>query len=507
MGEARMSQARQAHYAMVGVIVLGYVFLSWVVLPTAPAGFAWDDTWYLFMAEWFSGRQEHLPLVFEMMRLRQYPPLLPFLVSMTGDVLTDFSLAMRMNVAFLALSSALVLRWLAKECLPWPVALVGALVVMLNPVALGFISILLSEPLFLLLTTLALMLAVSTGGSSRRWVALGLLAGLAIATRSAGWALAIALLGQCLLDRRYHATLAYLAGLALGLLFLAYLKAGLPDAHTYTQGFLENLADINGDYLAGHLVGIYAGWVSLWGGAFGAVAVLALVVPGLVMRLRDRRADAFYIVVSLAMLMAWPFPGQMGRFLWVLLPALLVSAGTTMRWAGSARVRAVVPGTVLFFAFALTVPNGIARITWQLLAPLDQDLQQLSRMSDWSMASDRETGMMTLRVSQMLLDDIGRIATETTVRECVYSEYPALVAFHANRVSSASPWNRVEDVGSFRLKCAYYYLVPDALPSVSNEAVAELASRNEEIFRSLAPYDPEGRRVLGVFLKLDSVSP
>jgi hypothetical protein len=507
MGDARMSPARQVHYAMVGVIVLGYLFLGWVVLPTAPVGFAWDDTWYLLMAEWFSGRQEHLPLVFEMMRLRQYPPLLPFLVSMTGEILTDFSLAMRMNVALLALSSALALRWLAKEGLPWPVALLGALLVMLNPVALEFISILLSEPLFLFLTTLALMLAVNADGSFRRWLVLGLLAGLAIATRSAGWALAIALLGQCLLDRRYHASLAYLAGLALGLLFMAYLKAGLPDAHTYTQGFIDNLAGIDADYLVGHLAGIYAGWVSLWGGAIGAIAVLALVVPGLAMRLRAWRADAVYIVVSLAMLMAWPFPGQMGRFLWVLLPALLVSAGTTMRWVDSARLRAVVPGAVLLFAFALTVPNGVARISGQLLAPPDRDVRHLSRMSAWSMASNRESGMMTLRVSQMLLEDIGRIAMETTERDCIYSEYPALVAFHALRMSSASPWNRVEDIGSFSLKCSYYYLVPDALPSVSNEAVAELASRNQEIFRSLAPYDPAGERVLGIFLKLESVSP
>jgi hypothetical protein len=39
------------------LLTLAFAALAiWMVTPHPPTGFNWDDTWYLLMAEWISGR-------------------------------------------------------------------------------------------------------------------------------------------------------------------------------------------------------------------------------------------------------------------------------------------------------------------------------------------------------------------------------------------------------------------------------------------------------------------
>ena len=61
----------------------------WMVIPAPPVGFYWDDTWYLLMAEWLSGRADHQELAWAMLQMRQYPPLFSLVLSLSGATLEE----------------------------------------------------------------------------------------------------------------------------------------------------------------------------------------------------------------------------------------------------------------------------------------------------------------------------------------------------------------------------------------------------------------------------------
>jgi hypothetical protein len=117
-----------------------------------------------------------------------------------------------------------------------------------------------------------------------------------------------------------------------GLLYLALLKAKLPVAHNYLEGYLGNFSRIDVRFLLDQAAAMWSGWQQLWGSIGGAVIAVVLVIPGLAIRLRRIRVDAWYVLISFGMLVVWPFPGQMGRFLWILMPAFVLAALTTCEW-------------------------------------------------------------------------------------------------------------------------------------------------------------------------------
>ena len=184
--------ARLALYSGVALALLAV--LLWLTLPAAPAGFDWDDTWYLWMAEWFSGRDDHRDVLAAMLQTRQYPPLFPYLLSHVGDLLADVTAGLVLNAVLLCGGAVVTLAWLMHRGMSVIAAVTGSIFIVINPVALSFIPTLMSEPLFIALTSVVLLLASRDSEKWQPWVLAGLLTGLAVATRSAGWALVIALL-------------------------------------------------------------------------------------------------------------------------------------------------------------------------------------------------------------------------------------------------------------------------------------------------------------------------
>jgi hypothetical protein len=474
----------------------------WMVVPAPPLGFYWDDTWYLMMAEWLSGRPEHRELAWNMLHLRQYPPLFPFALSMSGDFLANQHSAFIMNALFLAAGTAVAMIWFVREEFSAVTMALAALLVMFNPVALYWLPTLFSEHLFILLATLALTLAASNNEWRGRWLVVGVIAALAVATRSAAWALVAGVLAHLVLQRRFLPLLWFAAGSAAGLLSVTFLKEGLPPAPNYLGGLSDILGTLGWEYLLQQSQALISGWRSLWGSGIGALLAAVLVIPGLFVRLKQNRPDAWFVLAYIGMLLAWPFPESMSRFLWPAMPAFLVAGHSSMALLGKHKHTSLITGVALALIFTASVMNGIGKTLNRLIDPPPGELAELSRMPEWTRSSDRKMGMEVLQARQQFLDDMKKIATLTDNKVCIYSELSTLVTAQALRVSLASPWNSLEEVKSTQVQCPYYYLIPPALPGTENAVVDRFGATHEELFRSLAPYDPEGKQLLGVFFKL-----
>lgn len=485
--------------------VAGAVFsvvAVWMVVPAPPPGFYWDDTWYLMMAEWLSRRGETQELAWSMLQLRQYPPLFPFAISLSGASLDDTQPAYLMNAVFLAIAGGVAMFWFHLErCSTWTMIL-GAALVLFNPVALHWLPALFSEHLYILLTTTALALACARRDWVPLWLLIGIVAGLSIATRTTGWALAAALVLHLLLRRRLLLLIFFATGTAIGLLMIPYLLVGLPSA----KGYLDQLGELpyepDAAFLLQQTRAIATGWVALWGSVPGALIAFLVAAPGLWFRIRQNRPDAWYLPAYLAILLAWPYPDHMSRFLWPLAPALLVAAHAGLERLGSLTGRLSWSAAIFAVVLAFSIPDGLGRTLIRLAAPPGGDLAALSRMPEWTRSADRQIGLEVLRARQQLLQDMQRIAATTYPGYCIYSELSALIAAQARRVAKASPWNDLDEVDAADLDCLYYYLVPPGLPGTTREQVDRFGTIHDELFRSTITNAAGSDEVLGAFFNL-----
>lgn len=474
----------------------------WMVLPVPPPGFYWDDTWYLLMAEFLSGRTEHQQLAWGMLQLRQYPPFFSFILSMTGDVLNNQQNAFIMNAVFLALGAGVAMVWFIREGFTTATSVLAAIILMFNPMALYWLPILFSEHLFILLTALAFALVSFRSNNVVLWIGVGILVGLSVATRSAGWALVAGMLMFLILDRKLNPALAFIGGLITGLACIPLLKAGFPLSKTYQGSIIESLSNFNWDYFTQQLVAILVGWQQLWGSTSGAVLAAVIVIPGIVIRLSKNKSDAWYILAYLAMLILWPFPDHMSRFLWPLLPMFLISAYSAVVFYQLKKHSNTVISLVFVFIFVVSVPTGIGLSLDRLLNPPNAEFYDLSRMMEWTRSEDRESGLIALKTRRQFLVDMERINNLTGDKYCIYSEFSMMVSTHTQRVAIASPWEALREVDSLQLKCPYYYSVPSTLPNTTDADLVNFGKNHKELFRSMTPFGPNGEQVLGVFYVL-----
>jgi hypothetical protein len=477
-------------------------FAVWMVVPAPPVGFYWDDTWYLVMAEWFSGRTEHRELVWNMLHLRQYPPLFPLALSVTGNIFANPQNAFIVNALFLVAASAVAMVWFVREKFSAATTAIAAVLVVFNPVALFWLPTLFSEHLFILLTISALVLATSNREWRGLWLVIGVIAALAVATRSAGWALLAGMLVHLVLGRQFLPLSWFAAGSIAGLLGISFLKAGLPPSLSYLDILSETADRLDWEYMVHQVSALISGWRSLWGSGVGGLIAAVMVIPGLLIRLKMNRPDAWFVMAYVGMLIAWPFPDHMSRFLWPAMPAFLVAGHASMALFGKQKIGSMIAGIALALIFVASATDGIGRTLSRLIAPPSGELTELSRMPEWTRSDDRKTGLEILQTRRQFLDDMQQISALTADNVCVYSELSALVTAQARRSSLASPWNSLDRVEMMQIHCPYYYLIPAALPDTESSDVDRFGTAHEEIFRSMAPYDPDGKQILGVFFRL-----
>ena len=476
----------------------------WMVVPAPLTGFSWDDAWYQLIAEWLTPDSSYRMLSWAMLQVTSYPPLFPLFISWSGAGLADPQNAFVMNALFLALGSGMAMLWFVREGFTSITMAFAAILFVFNPVSLGYLPILYSEFLFTFLSTTALTFAFMQieWKWNGKWLAIGFIVGLSVATRSAGWALVAGFLIHLVLGRRLNPVLAFAVGLGASLLIIPFLMVGLPPPNVnYMDQLINNIDNLGWGFLVRQTQGLILGWSMLWGWGAGAWLAAVTVAPGFLVRLRANRADAWFVLMYIGMLLVWPWPGHMGRFLWPLLPCFLVSAHSSFELFRKLKYRPVIAAMLMGLILAASVQDGIGRTLDRLLYPPEGKLFQLSRMHEWTRSSSREEGMKKLEERQQFLKDLQRISEIVDARACIFSEMSPLVAIHAQRVSYPSLWSSLDKIGVTNIRCEYYYMLPESLPAASVEEINRFSSMHEELFRSVMPGDPEGKLPLSVFLR------
>ncbi len=420
--------------------------------------FGGDNATYLLIARDLSPFGASSPGAAGYARQHYYPPLYPAFLAITGAA-HGLVAAHVATIASLLAGIAVLFAWCRTLGLTRMVS-VGLALAFAAVRGTYFTALEIeSEPLYLLLSLVALA-ATQRAQRSTSGIASGVAAlavGATTLTRSAG----LALLAAHLVWLGLHRPKRFLA---LGLIALVpaivWMRHG--GNSDYTRILVERYRDGGAagivDGLRLQVSSLAQDWLGLF--ALEPATVVVIVVTGLtalglagaVMRLRRGELDALYLGAYLALIVIWPFPGEMARFLVVVLPIALVHAA----WALEALLaklpdrraaRWIALASAMAFASVL-VPQ-IALTATRFHAGARPELAGLRRSAMW-FDPDRVAAEKMLRFAARLEDALRRVHDHVPADACVFSVKPSLVGLFADRRSVYTPPASLDDAAFHR---------------------------------------------------------
>ena len=426
-------------------------------------GFAWqhglstfnDDAFsYLTLARWMEGDPWLGPWAWQH---SHFPPLFPLLLVVTGGA-HDLRIA-HLGVAVCAvLALVAVYRFSSRTLASSAGALAVAALFVLAPTAWLGIKGILSEPLYLLLTVVALDWHAARLDAReprmRDAVVFGSLLAAVCLTRTIGMTLVLAYLLHALWrlarGRGRGAAALFVPLVPLGLGLAAWRLARPGSGSAYSDQFREMLGHWLRDpprLMHDGITTFFHGWVS----SFHAqtvtepvptaifAGVLALALAGAIARAAANRLDGWYVVVTVPLLVFWIFPmDTTRRLLYPVFPLLLLHATVAVRWlAARAAVR---PYARLLFAGAFLLAAALCVPAAVVIAhkarndvPLAGTSFSYADILDYYLVVNEAQAERDARVQIAAFAGFERTARETPPQSRVMWMRPEYVALLARR--------------------------------------------------------------------------
>ncbi|MGE0485519.1 MAG: hypothetical protein AB7Q81_15350 [Gammaproteobacteria bacterium] len=370
-----------------------------------------------------------------------FPPLFPALLGLLGGGSAWPAATYLATSALLALMLVVVRAWLAGLLGSATLASAATLLLAALPGTLLLAFNVVSEPLYVAVS-IAAVGTFAAARNPRTWLVAAILGGLAVLARSAGIALVAAALVALVRAPGWRVRLgAALALVGPGLAWSAW-RASLATRVDYldsiaagdaaaTAARLAAVIAFNAVHAAGAASELFA---ANPGPAARAVLVIGAAVAGAVWlaRLRQGALDALYFGAYLAMILAWPHPGHMARFLWVLLPIALAYLLLGSAWLarGGDLTRPLQAVTLLALALVAT-PTTLGMFTevWQAAGT---DAAWV-RSPQWHAAGGAAKARAVLRPLGDIVEAMQGIDQHVPPGACVSTIERARVALHGHR--------------------------------------------------------------------------
>lgn len=455
--------------------VVSCVFYAWLSVRPEYIGNISDSAIYLTLSDYFSPwRAAPHALGPAMFHDYAYPPLFPLLLGLLGGG-SDHPVASYLAASLMSGAAVgAVYAWLRTLTVAaLPALAVTAAFALLPATLLGAMGMQ-SEPLYTALVFAGFACWNLRGERRLAAPAGALLVGVSALARTVGISAIAAVLAGIALDphlrRRFALPLLVLGPVAAWVLFR--FLAGMGDSYAdsvrhetlaQTLEFLARQAAANPPAM---WEGLRRGFDLL--GTPHATAVVAafsvLFALTWAMRLRRLETDALYLAFYLAIILVWPFPNHMRRFLQVLMPIYLfyVYAGAlaAARFAPSSAMRPALAGAYFVLLVLVTAPSTTAMLG-QVHAAQGTEAENFVRTPQWYMYDSplRATAVMD-RVRQVL-EAMRGIDEHLPADACVSSPIYAYIPMYGRRRAFPVPGSKSGDEAFFDdvSRCPYVFMM------------------------------------------------
>ena len=478
------------------LLAAGLYGFSW---NSVSAGFLSDDAVYLLMADSFSHFHPSEPeLSAFLMSQTLFPPLYPLLLAWLGAGSDHLAWAHVITTTMLVLALGVYGLWIYAKTRDLPGAISLLLIFALLPGTLLHILDIFSEFPFLFFTLLAFLFSERTQLQNRDHSLIVLCVGLAAITRSTGLAL-VAAFGLWLFRYRIRNRIVWLL-LALGpsLFWFFYKTTVLGNHGGYWLQWQWVLSEFQNqwpwDFLQNQLKALWQGLLSNFDlrPSFLTQAILLVTLllglPEWVRRLWHWHMDAWYLLISVAMILLWPYPEVFGRLMLPLLPIILFHAYLGIRHltAGWGDLRGQPALTHAYLvALMLTLLPSLGFMMQRLSESIDPALASWKHTRYWFRFEGTDRVRADVANRQDLIHAIHEIGQWVPDKECVFGVHTALSMLHSRRIFHSPPPPPNLDSTEFNRSvqsCRYFLLLP-------SKGVVVDGSINGGVVGPFYPYD------------------
>lgn len=458
-------------FALIGVL---YVVWTWNTELGERGG---DNAYYLLTAQYYSLWSSPSDVTAYFATNNLYPPLYPFLLSLVGGG-ESVLVAHVVTTGFLLAGFIVLYCWMRSLGFARMVASAGVLLFACLPgVYLQALAIL-SENLYLLLSLVAIT-AVTVYESSERWAWLIIAAisvSAAMLARSAGVTLLVTYIAYLV----WHRPPRFLWGIAVALLpvtawNLFHQSHGLSYTAALTDKYGSNFIAALTDHLQIQAHMLWRVWVETFTRTPIGIPIISIVgvaaLAGTAVRIWQKKFDGFYIAIYLALILAWPFPAEVARLVFVIVPIMLVHLLLISRTIPGARFGDISIGAslaLLCVILLLALPQLVLTVQ-RFVSPQAVSFGEFRREFWWYYQEDRDGAVMGVEFNRAAVKGMRAAANFVPENECIYSIKPSILGFYAKRVSIVPPPEQIDDA-SFRAaikasRCRYFFFIGSQSPS------------------------------------------
>ena len=498
------------------VVAVFYYWLQWSSSIPVLGG---DHAAYLMMADRLSpfGVHGHEVTQYALDYI-YFPPLYPLILGIVGATSAHVVLAHAVTVTFLIAALIWCFLWTHDETRDAFQSFLLTLAFALMPTTFFQSFGILSEPLFLWLTLLAVwLLNRSEFPSSRLYMAASII-GLAAIARTAGVAL-IAAFAFYLFLHKEKLWLRLVSISVAPILIWNALKWVLD----YPSGYVWILTTVaEGKPLrfflwekpVNEIHGLWVGWIT----GFDHTPVMTTIIvatlvgvaclAGAAQRAHSRKFDGIYVFFYFAMLLVWPSTPGAQRFMFVVVPILLIQGllfvSYLLRRFLSSRLESLGYVYLLVIALVIFPPTGLI---FNRLAMAAADSNWKYARSIYWYSGENVKGVLDRNRLQIEAKDRFIVSWQKITQvvgenECIYSVDPTWLMLYANRPASLTPNARTrEEFFQKATRCRYVYVASYIHPPYLEFYPREYLNGGRIVFADRIEFG--GREsVLGVLIEM-----
>jgi len=457
----------------------GACVYGWVALYSMQSSGFSDSIEYLFMADFYRGWFFGEPIADRVGHYgtTRYPPLFPVTLAVFGAGSDHQDLANLVSGALAMIAPLCIWFWIKKEGFHSLHATWIALALLLYPAFFLINLNVVSEPLAIALLSLGLIGLGDGKVSNSRLLTASLVLGAASLARMALIpivpALAIWLGFRRDVALRVKVLAVTISG-APSVAWLIYRSALKSETYVDALNFSKMMA------LAGGWPGalwtlpcrLFKAIVDNWESGFGiaslfpSVVLIILGISGCLLRLKQNKLDAWFLAGYIAMILLWPYPDELGRFIVIVYGGILLCAvhaaiafdQRLAYWSSKAPIAL----TQLFLAGVIGMASLTTFASFASRAAVEVDAELLGEKREaffFRAESDRvaQTGAEVFGRARLLAESL---SDHVPADDCVYAVFPEFVRLHGGIASFSYP-SGLSDAAIAKdqlTRCNYYFI-------------------------------------------------
>jgi hypothetical protein len=450
-------------YLPLGLVIL---FLFFFTHNDLFAGLHSDEAIYLLLADYYSPwLDKNNDLLFTFVLSQSwFPPGYPLLLALLGGGSDTIPIAHFINTTFLAVSLICYASWLRRSGHELASLLFPSLFA-LSPYVLIFSLGIFSEFVFLAILLAVLYLHENGSRSKKTLLTISLLVATAPLIRTAAIALLLAWLIN-LLRSNHPYRIRYILITVLPFLLWSFWKQFNGIGHNYIRLVIDGVKHQDLSYLLDTPLYVASriapGWNEYFGTATGPwywviLFLLILATVGMVLRLYEGKLDAIFTLLYFLIVLFWPYPQFITRFLLPVIPLLIfysyLATSELMRFmfgntgSKSSWIVALILGVSIY------IPTGSILIRYCQLVSL---YGNNSVTQDFYREPDLQNAIEENEIRKKIISGLAHLNKHMDNNACIHSTATALTMFYTRRVSVVMP----DSFSSPDLLCDYILTIP-----------------------------------------------